>query len=174
MLGFSSFPPNRILATRTHKQSAGILVFRRVGPKLELLLAHPGGPIFRRRDAGAWTIPKGEIEPGEEPLAAAQRELLEETGFRFEGPFLPLGTVKQKNGKIVHAWACEGSVDPKALESNRFEMQWPPRSGRMQVFPELDRAEYFDVATAHEKLNAAQGELVTRLVALLAGAAQPA
>ncbi len=157
------------MVTRTHKVSAGVLVFRRAAGELEVLLAHPGGPIFRRRDAGAWTIPKGEIEPGEEPLAAAQRELSEETGFAFDGPFLPLGTVKQKNGKVVHAWACEGSVDPKGLKSNLFSMQWPPRSGKFAEFPELDRAEYFDVTTAREKLNEAQGELVVRLVALLNG-----
>jgi predicted NUDIX family NTP pyrophosphohydrolase len=158
------------LVTRTHKQSAGVLVFRRVSEKIEVLLAHPGGPVFRRRDAGAWTIPKGEIEPGEEPLAAAKRELLEETGFRFDGPFLPLGSVKQKNGKVVHAWACEGSVDPTALKSATFRMQWPPRSGAFPEYPELDRAAYFDPETAREKLNAAQYELVVRLVALLAEA----
>jgi predicted NUDIX family NTP pyrophosphohydrolase len=158
------------VVNRTHKVSAGVLVYRRLAGRLEVLLAHPGGPIFRRRDAGAWTIPKGEIEPGEEPLAAARRELLEETGFSFEGPYAPLGTVKQKNGKVVHAFACEGSIDPTQLASNLFRMEWPPRSGRFGEFPELDRAAYFDVPTAHEKLNAAQGELVTRLVALLEGA----
>jgi len=157
------------VVTRTHKRSAGVLLFRRGARGLEFLLAHPGGPIFRRRDAGAWTIPKGEIEPGEEPLAAAQRELLEETGFVVSGPFLPLGTVKQKNGKTVHAWACEASVDPRALRSAKFRMQWPPRSGTFAEFPELDRADYFEFETAREKLNAAQFELVERLVALMAG-----
>ncbi len=144
-----------------------MLIFRRTERGLEFLLAHPGGPIFRRRDAGAWTIPKGEIEPGEEPLAAAKRELLEETGFSVEGPFLPLGAVKQKNGKTVHAWACEASVDPRMLTSTKFSMQWPPRSGAFPEFPEVDRAEYFDFETARAKLNAAQFELVERLVALL-------
>ena len=157
------------MVNRTHKVSAGVLVYRRVAGRLEVLLAHPGGPIFRRRDAGAWTIPKGEIEPGEEPLTAALRELREETGFSFEGPYASLGTVKQKNGKVVHAFACEGSIDPTTLASNLFRMEWPPRSGRFGEFPELDRAAYFDVTTAHEKLNEAQGELVTRLVALLEG-----
>jgi len=161
------------VVNRTHKVSAGVLVYRRTAGRLEVLLAHPGGPIFRRRDAGAWTIPKGEIEPGEEPLVAARRELLEETGFSFEGPFVPLGTVKQKNGKVVHAFACEGSVDPAALSSNLFRMEWPPRSGRFAEFPELDRAAYYDVATAREKLNEAQGELVTRLVAVLEGNCNP-
>ncbi|HSU38118.1 MAG TPA: NUDIX domain-containing protein [Polyangiaceae bacterium] len=155
------------MVTRTHKQSAGILVYRRGARGLEFMLAHPGGPVFRRRDAGAWTIPKGEIEAGEDALAAAQRELLEETGFSLAGPFLPLGSVKQKNGKTVHAWACEASVDTEALRSNQFSMQWPPRSGRFAEFPELDRAAYFDFETAREKLNAAQFELVVRLVALL-------
>lgn len=158
------------MVNRTHKVSAGVLVFRRTRGLLEVLLAHPGGPIFRRRDAGAWTIPKGEIEPGEDPLTAARRELLEETGFSFEGPFHSLGTVKQKNGKVVHAFACEGSVDPTGLASNLFRMEWPPRSGRFAEFPELDRAAYFDVETAREKLNEAQGELVTRLVAVLEAA----
>jgi predicted NUDIX family NTP pyrophosphohydrolase len=155
------------VVNRTHKVSAGILIYRRTTGQLEVLLAHPGGPIFRRRDAGAWTIPKGEIEPGEEPLTAARRELLEETGFELDGPFLPLGTVKQKNGKVVHAFACEGSVEPERLASNLFRMEWPPRSGRFAEFPELDRAGYFDVLAAREKLNEAQGELVTRLVAAL-------
>lgn len=155
------------MVTRTHKQSAGVLIFRRTERGLEFLLAHPGGPIFRRRDAGAWTIPKGEIEQGEEPLAAAKRELAEETGFVVDGPFLQLGTVKQKNGKTVHAWACEASVDPRALTSAKFRMQWPPRSGAFPEFPEVDRAQYFDFETAREKLNAAQFELVERLVALL-------
>jgi predicted NUDIX family NTP pyrophosphohydrolase len=155
------------VVTRSHKQSAGVLVFRRRAPGLEVLLGHPGGPVFRRRDAGVWTIPKGEIEPGEEPLAAARRELLEETGFLLPGPFLPLGSIKQKSGKVVHAWACEGSVDPRALRSALFRMQWPPRSGSFPEFPELDRADYFGVEAAREKLNVAQFELVTRLVALL-------
>jgi predicted NUDIX family NTP pyrophosphohydrolase len=156
------------LVTRTHKQSAGVLVFRRDRGLLEVLLAHPGGPVFRRRDAGVWTIPKGEIEPGEEALDAAQRELEEETGFRPSGPFLPLGSVKQKNGKTVHAWACEFSVEPRLLKSATFRMEWPPRSGSYQEYPELDRADYFDVDTAREKLILAQYELVTRLVQLLA------
>ena len=156
------------MVNRTHKISAGVLVYRRTSGFLEVFLAHPGGPIFRRRDAGAWTIPKGEIEAGEEPLAAARRELLEETGFSFEGPYHSLGTVKQKNGKVVHAFACEGSVDPRELRSNLFRMQWPPRSGKFAEFPELDRGAYFDVTTAREKLNEAQGELVVRLVTLLA------
>ena len=161
------------MVTRSNKQSAGILVYRTTTRGLEVLIAHPGGPIFRKRDEGAWTIPKGEIEPGEEPLAAARRELAEETGFVLQGPFLPLGTVKQKSGKIVHAWACPGDVDPALLTSTHFDMQWPPRSGRMQSFPEVDRVAYFDPDAARVKLNPAQSELVLRLVAALNSSAPP-
>ena len=133
-----------------------------------MLLAHPGGPIFRRRDAGAWTIPKGEIEPEEEPLAAARRELGEETGFSVDGPFIDLGTVKQKNGKVVHAFAAEATVDPKELTSSSFRMEWPPRTGTFAEFPEVDRAEYFSLDAAREKLNLAQAQFLDRLVAALA------
>lgn len=161
------------MVTRSNKQSAGILVYRTSARGLEVLIAHPGGPIFRKRDEGAWTIPKGEIEAGEEPLAAARRELAEETGYVLGGPYLPLGTVKQKSGKIVHAWACPGDVEPAELKSNRFDMQWPPRSGRIQSFPEVDRVAYFDPDTARVKLNLAQSELVLRLIAALSASAPP-
>lgn len=161
------------MVTRSNKQSAGILIYRTSARGLEVLIAHPGGPIFRKRDEGAWTIPKGEIEPGEEPLAAARRELSEETGYVLVGPYLPLGTVKQKSGKIVHAWACPGDVEPAALKSNRFDMQWPPRSGRIQSFPEVDRVAYFDPDTARVKLNPAQSELVLRLIAALSASEPP-
>jgi predicted NUDIX family NTP pyrophosphohydrolase len=156
------------VVTRSKKRSAGVLVFRRAASGVELLLAHPGGPIFRTRDAAAWTIPKGEIEPGEPPLAAARRELFEETGFELPGPFLELGSVKLKSGKIVEAWACEGDCDLGAFRSNRFEMEWPPRSGRLEEFPELDQVAYFDPDTAKRKLNEAQSALVDRLLAALA------
>jgi predicted NUDIX family NTP pyrophosphohydrolase len=152
------------LVTRSKQQSAGILVYRESERGFEVLIAHPGGPVFRGRDLGAWTIPKGEIEPGEEPLAAARRELREETGFELDGPFLPLGSIRQKSGKIVHAWACPGDVDPARLTSNQFTMQWPPRSGRIQTFPELDRVLYVDPELAQQKLNPAQAELVPRLL----------
>jgi predicted NUDIX family NTP pyrophosphohydrolase len=134
---------------------------------ISVLLAHPGGPIFRRRDAGAWTIPKGEIEPEEEPLAAARRELAEETGFTVEGPFIDLGTVKQKNGKTVHAFAAEATVDPTRLESTSFRMEWPPRTGTFAEFPEVDRADYFSIETARQKLNLAQAQFLDRLVQAL-------
>jgi predicted NUDIX family NTP pyrophosphohydrolase len=152
---------------RTKKQSAGILIYRRDGAGMAVLLAHPGGPIFRRRDAGAWTIPKGEIEPDEEPLAAARRELREETGFSVEGPFVDLGTVKQKSGKIVHAFAVEATVDPTKLTSSTFRMEWPPRTGKFEEFPEVDRAEYFSLDAAREKLNLAQAEFLDRLLVAL-------
>jgi predicted NUDIX family NTP pyrophosphohydrolase len=152
---------------RTKKKSAGILVYRRDPSGLAVLLAHPGGPIFRRKDAGAWTIPKGEIEPDEEPLAAARRELTEETGFSVDGPFLELGTIKQKNGKVVHGFAAEGAFDPSKLTSITFRMEWPPRTGSFAEFPEIDRAEYFSIAVAREKLNLAQSEFLDRLLAAL-------
>jgi len=152
---------------RTKKRSAGVLVYRREPGGIAVLLAHPGGPIFRRRDAGAWTIPKGEIEPDEEPLAAARRELSEETGFSVDGPFHDLGTVKQKNGKIVHAFAAEGDFDPRRLVSVTFRMEWPPRTGTFAEFPEVDRADYFPIAVAREKLNQAQSEFLSRLLAAL-------
>jgi predicted NUDIX family NTP pyrophosphohydrolase len=156
------------VVTRSKKQSAGVLVYRRKERVIQVLLAHPGGPIFRHRDALSWTIPKGEIEPGELPLDAARRELREETGFELPGPYVSLGSVKLKSGKIVHAWACEGDVDLSAFKSCLFEMEWPPRSGRRGSFPELDRVEYFDVEVARLKLNEAQAELVSRLLAHLA------
>jgi predicted NUDIX family NTP pyrophosphohydrolase len=152
---------------RNKKRSAGILVFRRDAAGLSVLLAHPGGPIFRRRDAGVWTIPKGEIEPDEEPLAAARRELGEETGFSVEGPFTDLGTVTQRSGKVVHAFAAEARVDPTQLESSLFRMEWPPRSGTFADFPEVDRAEYFSIDVARTKLIPAQAEFLDRLLATL-------
>lgn len=138
------------------KESAGLLIHRRSGGGLEVLLVHPGGPYFRARDAGAWSIPKGEIEPGEDALAAARREVEEETGFRPEGDFLPLGSVVQKGGKIVHAWAVAGDFDERIVRSNRVSLEWPPRSGRREEFPEIDRAAYFSLAEARKMINPAQ------------------
>ncbi|WP_434426352.1 NUDIX domain-containing protein [Nannocystis pusilla] len=117
------------------KQSAGILLFRGHGPDLEVLLVHPGGPLWARKDAGAWTIPKGEFGPDEDPLTAARREFAEETGVALVGPFHALSPIRQRAGKVVHAWACRGDCDPAALRSNTFELEWPPRSGKRQKLP---------------------------------------
>ncbi len=150
------------------KFSAGLLMFRR-SQGLELLLVHPGGPFFRNKDEGAWSIPKGEVEEGAEPLAAARREFFEETGLPLpEGEIVPLGEIRQKGGKRVLAWAVEGDLDPTQVKSNTFEMEWPPRSGRRERFPEIDRAEFFPPELARRKLNSAQTELVDRLERQLA------
>jgi predicted NUDIX family NTP pyrophosphohydrolase len=131
--------------------------------KLQVLLAHPGGPYFKNTDDGAWSIPKGEIEPGEDLLEAAQREFREEIGVVPSGPFIALTPITQKGGKIVHAWAFQGDCDPSATVSNTFSMEWPPKSGRQMEFPEIDRAEFFDVAAAKRKVKAAQGALIEEL-----------
>jgi predicted NUDIX family NTP pyrophosphohydrolase len=137
---------------RKAEVSAGILLYRETNDTLEVLLAHPGGPFWARKNAGAWTIPKGLVEPGADLLATAQREFTEETGFVAEGPFVPLTSVRQTSGKIVHAFACRGDFDAAKLISNMFEIEWPPRSGQRRQFPEVDRAAWFDLATAREKL----------------------
>jgi predicted NUDIX family NTP pyrophosphohydrolase len=149
------------------KTSGGILMFRRQGGGLEVLLAHPGGPFWRRKDAGAWSIPKGEIGPQEDELAAAQREFAEETGIWPEGQPLPLGELKQAGGKRVVAWAIEGDLDPGAIRSNLFEMEWPPRSGRRESFPEIDRAGWFTLPEAREKILKSQTPFLDRLTDLL-------
>jgi predicted NUDIX family NTP pyrophosphohydrolase len=131
--------------------SAGILPFRRDGV-LEVLLAHPGGPYWAKKDAGAWTVPKGLVVPGEELLAAAVREFTEETGFVAHEPFIPLSPVKQKSGKIVHGFACEGDFDPGKLTCNTFDIEWPLRSGKRKSFPEIDRVAWFDLDGAREKI----------------------
>lgn len=146
--------------------SAGLLLYRRVvGGGVEVFLAHPGGPFWARRDAGAWTIPKGLVEAGEDPLAAACREFEEETGIRPQAPFLPLGSIRQKAGKVVHAWAWEGDADPAAVRSNPASTEWPRGSGRTVTFPEVDRCAWFAPDAAREKILPAQAELVARLVA---------
>ncbi len=150
------------------KVSAGLLMYRRRGGRVEVLLVHPGGPFWRNKDAGAWSIPKGEVQAGEDLLAAARREFEEELGLRAEGPFTQLNPVKQKGGKVVHAWAFEGDCDPAAIRSNTFTMEWPPRSGRMAEFPEIDRAEFFALAEAIGKVNPAQAGLIDQLGRLLA------
>lgn len=138
------------------KVSAGLLMYRMRGAELEFLLAHPGGPFWKKRDAGAWTIPKGEIRSGEEPLAAARREFEEEIGFNPKGEFIELTPVTQKGGKIVHAWAFEGELDAASIRSNTFQMEWPPRSGKFQTCPEVDQACFFKMTEAKRKINAAQ------------------
>jgi predicted NUDIX family NTP pyrophosphohydrolase len=143
-------------------------MFRRRANGAEVLLAHPGGPFWSRRDEAAWTLPKGEIAPGEDPLDAARREFLEETGFASTPPFLPLGELKQKSGKRITAWAFEGDADPARLISNLFEMEFPPRSGRMQAFPEVDRVHWFGLAEARIKLIAGQAPFIDALEQLLA------
>ena len=143
--------------------SAGLLMYRIRDGKLQVLLAHPGGPFFKNKDDGAWTIPKVEIEPGEDMLEAAKREFREETGVTPTGPFVELTPITQKGGKVVHAWAFEGDCDPGAVVSNTFSMEWPPKSGRQTEFPEMDRADFFDVASAGRKIKAAQMALVEEL-----------
>ena len=151
------------------KRSAGIVLFRRAcGGVLEVLLVHPGGPFWVRRDAGAWSIPKGEVDVGEDERACALRELAEETGSTFadvpEDALLPLGEVRMRSGKVVTAWALEGDLDADAVVSNSFELEWPPRSGRTQTFPEVDRAAWLALDAAREKLLPAQTPLLDRLV----------
>ena len=148
------------------RRSAGILLYRGRGPDLEVLLVHPGGPLWARKDAGAWTIPKGELGDDEEPLAAACREFAEETGVSLTGPFHALAPIRQRGGKVVHAWACRGDVDPATLRSNSFEMEWPPRSGKRATFPEVDRADYFVLDVARVKINPAQVGLLDELARL--------
>ena len=147
--------------------SAGILLFRRRAGRLEVLLAHPGGPFWAKKDAGAWTIPKGLIEPAEDLLAAALREFKEEIGFCPEGPYLLLGSVRQKAGKVIHAWACEGDADPAQTKSNLVSVEWPPRSGRQMEFPEVDRCQWFGLDEARTKLNPAQAEFLEHLEAAI-------
>lgn len=149
------------------RESAGLLLYRRGAGRLEVFLVHPGGPFWAKKDAGAWTIPKGEPAPGEAPLACALRELAEETGFEVAGPFLPLAPCRQKAGKLVRAWAVEADCDPAALRSNTSELEWPPRSGRRIAVPEVDRAAWFDVAAARRKVNPAQVAFLDQLEALL-------
>ncbi len=149
------------------KTSAGLILYRMRHGKLEVLLVHPGGPFWKSKDDGAWFIPKGELDTGEEPLAGAKREFEEETGLKPEGEFLPLGSVKQKSGKTIHAWAFEGDCDPAELKSNMFTIEWPPKSGRQQEFPEIDQAGFFTVTQAKVKMHPVEFPLVIRLQELL-------
>jgi len=145
------------------KTSAGLLLWRMRDGRREVFLVHPGGPFWAKKDDGAWSIPKGEIGADEAPLAAAQRELTEETGFVAAGPFAALGSIRQAGGKVVHAFAAAADFDPAQLVSNRFELEWPPRSGRRVEFPEVDRAGWFSLAEAARKLPFAQAEFLSRL-----------
>jgi predicted NUDIX family NTP pyrophosphohydrolase len=149
------------------RQSAGILLYRKAGASIEVLIAHPGGPYWRNKDAGAWSIPKGEIAEGEDRMAAALRELAEETGATVDGELVDLGSVTLRSGKVVYAWGALGHLDEGEFVSNTFMLEWPSGSGRMIECPELDRAEWMDPAGAVGKLNPAQAVLVERLVTAL-------
>lgn len=149
------------------KQSAGILLYRNIDTAWEFFLVHPGGPFFKNKDAGYWTIPKGEYEDDEEPLQAALREFKEETGITLTGKFKELNPVKQKSGKIVKAWALEKNIDHTRIKSNLFTIEWPPGTGKQQDFPEIDKAAWFNKELAKEKMNAAQFQLIEELLAYL-------
>lgn len=146
------------------KRSAGILLYRRRHSRLEVFLVHPGGPFFAKKDHGAWTVPKGEYEQDEEPLAAAKREFQEETGFPLDGEFIELGTVRQNSGKLVSAWAVEGDCDPEKLVSNFCTIEWPPRSGKQMEIPEVDRGAWFSIDEARERMMPAQTPFLDALL----------
>jgi predicted NUDIX family NTP pyrophosphohydrolase len=156
-----------IFVAKIKKQSAGILLYRRGVSEPEVFLVHPGGPFWKNKDEGAWTIPKGEFDDSEDPLAAAIREFKEETGFTITGEFRPLAPIQQKAGKIVHAWAVQGDVDETNVRSNSFEIEWPPRSGKKQTFPEVDRASWFSLAEARKKINSSQAQFLDQLVRMI-------
>ena len=145
------------------KTSAGILLYRMRNKFLEVFLVHPGGPFWAKKDEGAWSIPKGEFDDGEDPLKAARREFQEETGLAPDGKFIELNPIRQKSGKFVYAWAIEGDIDPTKISSNNFEMEWPPRSGKMRSFPEVDKADWFTLDKAKRKMNAGQVALLDDL-----------
>jgi predicted NUDIX family NTP pyrophosphohydrolase len=149
------------------KKSAGLLMFRRVSGDVEVFLVHPGGPFWARKDEGAWSIPKGEYAPGEDPLETAKREFQEETGFQASGEFIPLTSLKQPSGKVISAWALEGDCDAASIRSNTFSMEWPPRSGKQQEFPEVDRAGWFTIPAAKEKILKGQAPFLEELKEIL-------
>ena len=151
------------------RQSAGLLMYRRRGDKFEVLLVHPGGPYWAKKDLGAWSIPKGEYEADEDPFEVAKREFQEETGFTAEGDFMQLKQRKQSGGKLVSAWAVEGDCDSSAARSNTFTMEWPPRSGQQREFPEVDRAEWFPLDVAKEKILSGQTGFIEELDEILRG-----
>jgi predicted NUDIX family NTP pyrophosphohydrolase len=146
------------------KQSAGILLYRKTDNQLQLFLVHPGGPFFKNKDLGAWSIPKGEFLDNEDALTAAKREFEEETGLPVTGKFIPLNPVTLKSGKKVYGWALEGDINHETIVSNLFEIEWPPKSGKKQSFPEIDRAGWFDTETAKQKINEAQVGFIDELV----------
>ncbi|MBV9886414.1 MAG: NUDIX domain-containing protein [Acidobacteria bacterium] len=154
---------------KSNKVSAGLLLYRRQKGELEFLLVHLGGPFWTKKDDGAWFLPKGEVNPGEDEKAAAIREFQEETGLEADSAarLISLGTVKHKSGKLVHAWALEGDCDAGAVRSNTFEIEWPPRSGKKQTFPEIDRAAFFTLAAAEKKMHPTEFEFLSRLVGLI-------
>ena len=145
------------------KKSAGLLVFRETSGHLEVLLVHPGGPFWARKDEGAWSIPKGEFEEGEDPVKAAIREFEEETGFTVHGDLIPLEPLRQPGGKMVYAWAIRKNLDPSGFKSNTFTMEWPPKSGRQREFPEIDRVAWFPVESARRKILKGQAAFITQL-----------
>lgn len=149
------------------KKSAGILLFRRTDNDIEVLLAHPGGPLWKNKDEGAWTIPKGEFAEDEQPLDAANREFTEETGVALYGEFIELTPVKQKSGKTVYAWALEFDIKASEIQSNVFEMEWPPKSGKLNRFPEIDRAAWFGTEEAKQKIIPAQAAFIEELIGKL-------
>jgi predicted NUDIX family NTP pyrophosphohydrolase len=151
------------------KESAGLLMYRRREGRLEVLLGHPGGPYSAKKDLGVWTIPKGELDAGEEPIVAARREFHEETGFEAAGMLQPLGSARQPSGKLVHAWAFEGDCDPASMKSVPFALEWPPRSGHEEMFPELDRCAWFPLVEAEERILRGQKPFLRALEALVAG-----
>jgi predicted NUDIX family NTP pyrophosphohydrolase len=162
-----TMPAAQEAVTKMPSSSAGIILYRRRAKQLEVLLVHPGGPFWRRKDDGAWSIPKGELGGGEDPAGAARRELREELGVSVEGPLLVLGEVRQRGGKHVHAFAIEQDFDVSTLRSNLFEIEWPPKSGTVQSFPEVDRAEWFELSLASGKILASQRPLLERLAGLV-------
>ena len=149
------------------KKSAGILLFRKSNKDLEVFLVHPGGPFWINKDVGSWSIPKGEFEDGESPLEAAKREFEEETGINISGEFIELSPIKQKSGKTVYAWAVEGNIDPSEIKSNEFEIEWPPKSGKMKTFPEIDKAGWFYLHEAKKKIIEAQSTFMDELKNIL-------
>ncbi len=165
-------PSHHPRPSRSQKRSAGLLLYRRGAGGLEVFLVHPGGPFWTHRDRGAWTLPKGEWQPGEELLATAQREFQEETGFVLPSgepdDYLPLGVIRQLSGKLVHGWAVEGDCDPAELKSNTTEVEYPPRSGERMIIPEVDRGAWFALAEAREKILPAQALFLCRLEEALA------